>query len=111
MGKRKGIVQFFASLYGDGFRNMTWGKPLVWLILLKLFILFAILRVFFFKPAMRGLTDKEKSEAVGLALTKPGTITEPGAITEPITGPSTETAPLTETQPSTEPQDNTQKLE
>ncbi len=91
MGKRKGIVQFFASLYGDGFRNMTWGKPLVWLILLKLFILFAILRVFFFKPAMRGLTDKEKSEAVGQALTKPG--------------------PITETQPSTESQESTLKLE
>ena len=52
------LVSFFASLYRDGFRNMTWGKPLVWLILLKLFILFAILRVFFFKPAMRRLTDE-----------------------------------------------------
>lgn len=69
MGKRKGIISFFASLYGDGFRNMTWGKPLVWLIVLKFFILFAILRVFFFKPAMRGLSDKEKSEVVGARLT------------------------------------------
>ena len=48
---------------------MTWGKPLVWLIILKLVILFAILRVFFFKPAMSGLTDQEKSQAVGTALT------------------------------------------
>ncbi len=71
MGKRKGIFSFFASLYGDGFRNMTWGKPLVWLIVLKFFILFAILRVFFFKPAMRGLSDKEKSEVVGSRLTQP----------------------------------------
>ncbi|MBE6221955.1 MAG: DUF4492 domain-containing protein [Bacteroidales bacterium] len=65
------LVSFFASLYRDGFRNMTWGKPLVWLILLKLIILFGILRVFFFKPAMRGLTDQEKSEKVGAALTQP----------------------------------------
>jgi hypothetical protein len=43
----------------------------VWLIILKLIILFAILRVFFFKPAMKGLTDEQKSEAVGTALTKP----------------------------------------
>ena len=51
--------------YRDGFRNMTWGRPLVWLILLKLFILFAVLRVFFFKPAMAGMSDEQKSEAVG----------------------------------------------
>ena len=70
MPKRTGIFSFFTSLYRDGFRNMTWGKPLVWLIVLKLIILFAILRVFFFKPAMKGLTDDEKSEAVGAALTK-----------------------------------------
>ena len=55
--------------YRDGFRNMTWGRPLIWLILLKVFILFAILRVFFFKPAMSGLTPEEKSERVGAALT------------------------------------------
>ena len=70
MKKATGIFSFFVSLYRDGFRNMTWGKPLVWLIVLKLIILFAILRVFFFKPAMKGLTDEEKSEAVGAALTK-----------------------------------------
>ncbi len=71
MEKHRGIFSFFASLYRDGFKNMTWGKPLVWLILLKLFILFAILRVFFFKPAMRGMSDEQKSETVGAALTKP----------------------------------------
>ena len=71
MAKRPGIFSFFASLYRDGFRNMTWGKPLVWLIVLKLIILFAILRVFFFKPAMRGLSDEQKSEVVGERLTQP----------------------------------------
>ena len=64
------LVSFFASLYRDGFRNMTWGKPLVWLILLKLVILFGILRIFFFKPTMRGLTDEQKSEKVGAVLTQ-----------------------------------------
>ena len=43
---------------------MTWGRPLVWLIVLKLIILFAILRVFFFKPAMAGMSDEQKSEQV-----------------------------------------------
>ena len=51
--------------YRDGFRNMTWGRPLVWLILLKFFILFAILRVFFFKPVLAGLSDEERSRVVG----------------------------------------------
>ncbi len=55
----------FLRLYRDGFRNMTWGKPLVWLIALKLIILFAVLRVFFFRPTMAGLTDEQKSEYVG----------------------------------------------
>ena len=58
------------TFYRDGFRNMTWGRPLVWLILLKFFILFAILRVFFFTPAMSGLSEDEKIETVGDNLTK-----------------------------------------
>ena len=71
MKKAPGIVSFFVSLSRDGFRRMTWGRPLVWLVLLKLFILFAILRVFFFKPAMAGLSDEQKSEQVGRQLTQP----------------------------------------
>jgi len=63
------ILSSFWALYRDGFKNMTWGKPLVGLILLKLFIMFAILRVFFFKPAMRGMTDEQKSEQVSERLT------------------------------------------
>ena len=51
--------------YRDGFRNQTWGRPLIWLVILKFFILFAILKVFFFRPAMAGMTDAEKSETVG----------------------------------------------
>ena len=51
--------------YRDGFRNMTWGRPLIGLILLKAFVLFAILRVFFFKPALAGLSEQERSNVVG----------------------------------------------
>jgi hypothetical protein len=59
--------------YRDSFRNMTWGRPLVFLILLKFFILFAILRVFFFKPVMAGLSDEERSRVVGERLASPPT--------------------------------------
>ena len=65
MRKGPSLLQSVWSFYRDGFRNMTWGRPLVWLILLKLFILFAILRVFFFKPEFSGMTEEQKSEAVG----------------------------------------------
>ena len=61
----KSITAGVWHFYRDGFRNMTWGRPLIWLILLKVFILFAILRVFFFKPAFSGLSDEERSRAVG----------------------------------------------
>ena len=73
MEKRPSLLLRVAHFYRDGFRNMTWGRPLVWLILLKLVILFGILRVFFFKPAMAGLSDEQKSEQVGNHLTKTNT--------------------------------------
>lgn len=56
--------------YRDGFRNMTWGRPLWLLIILKIIILFGVLRVFFFKPAMAGKSEEEKSEIVGTSLTE-----------------------------------------
>ena len=70
MTRPRNIFSFFFELYRDGFRNMTWGKPLVWLIVLKLIILFAILRVFFFKPAMSGLDEEQRSQKVGEHLTR-----------------------------------------
>lgn len=50
----------------DGFRHMTWGKPLVWLILIKLFVMFAILKVFFFPDFLssKGDTEEEQQEYV-----------------------------------------------
>lgn len=75
MGKLgKNIVAVW-QFYRDGFRNMTWGRPLWGLIILKVIILFAILRVFFFKPAMAGMTQEERSEQVGRHLTGEDTVT------------------------------------
>lgn len=70
MKKPSAILSSIWSFYRDGFKNMTWGRPLIWLIILKLFILFAILRVFFFRPVMAGMTDEQKSEQVGERLTE-----------------------------------------
>ena len=58
-------LKSIANFYIDGFKNMTWGRPLWMLIILKLIILFAILRVFFFRPVLAGKSEDERSEFVG----------------------------------------------
>lgn len=68
-GGRLGAVWHF---YADGFRNMTWGRPLWFLIVLKLVILFAVLRVFFFRPVLAGKSDEQKSDTVGNVLIEKG---------------------------------------
>lgn len=65
MQKIKQNIQAICDLYVSGFRNMTWGRPLWGLIILKVVILFLVLRLFFFKPAMAGMSEEEKSEQVG----------------------------------------------
>ena len=56
------------NCYVEGFRNMTWGRTLWWLILLKVIILFAVLRAFFFQPVLSGKTEEQKIEHVGMQL-------------------------------------------
>ena len=59
-------------MYIEGFKNLTWGKTLWIIILIKLFIMFAILKTFFFPNILnsRFHTDHEKSEYVSKELTK-----------------------------------------
>ncbi|MBR1505292.1 MAG: DUF4492 domain-containing protein [Prevotella sp.] len=47
MNKQNFLYRAF-DLYYDGFRHMTLGRTLWAVILIKLFIMFAILKVFFF---------------------------------------------------------------
>ena len=58
------MKQFFsraAEMYIDGFKSMTVGKKLWILIIIKLIIIFAILKVFFF-PDFLGSTCSSDSE-------------------------------------------------
>ncbi|MCX6306714.1 MAG: DUF4492 domain-containing protein [Bacteroidetes bacterium] len=57
-------------LYYDGFRNMTVGKRLWVIILVKIFILFFVLRLFFFPDFLssRFHNIKEKGDYVGREL-------------------------------------------
>ncbi|MDR0541323.1 MAG: DUF4492 domain-containing protein [Dysgonamonadaceae bacterium] len=65
MGNTRSFAGFIA-MYVDGFKNLTWGKPLWILIFIKLFIFFAVLKVFFFPNILnsRFKTEQEKSDFV-----------------------------------------------
>lgn len=71
---RKARENFFRrvwSMYSDGFRNMTVGRYLWAIILVKLAILFLVFRLFFFPDILQENydTDEERAEAVRSALT------------------------------------------
>lgn len=59
--------------YYNGFRTMTWGRSLWAIILVKLFIMFVILKVFFFPDILERdfQTDEERSDHVIEQLTNP----------------------------------------
>ncbi len=65
----KNALQQIWIFYRDGFREMKLGKTLWALILIKLFVLFFILRLFFFPSFLKGKTDTEKEQYVGSELT------------------------------------------
>lgn len=63
----KRIVQF----YIDGFRKMTIGRSLWLLIIIKLAVIFLVLKLFFFPDVLGSLSsDDERAEAVRQILTE-----------------------------------------
>jgi len=63
------MLRRIVNFYVDGFRNLSWGKPLWVLIIVKLIFIFFVLRLFFFRPTLSGLSDTQKSEHVASQLT------------------------------------------
>jgi hypothetical protein len=55
------------DLYYDGFRNMRLGRTLWAIILIKLFIIFAILKVFFFPNFLK---EQAKGDEAGYVATE-----------------------------------------
>ena len=55
--------QKLVTFYRDGFRDMTVGKTLWILVLIKLFILFAVLRIFFFPNYLNTNFKNDQSKA------------------------------------------------
>jgi hypothetical protein len=60
------MIKKLFSFYYEGFRRMTWGKKLWVIILIKLFIMFAILKIFFFPDILKRdfETDEQRSNHV-----------------------------------------------
>jgi len=67
MNKNVPFLRNIIRFYSEGFRNMSgWGKKVWFIIIIKLFIMFAILRIFFFPDFLKSRfnTDKQRSEYV-----------------------------------------------
>ncbi len=60
------LIKRILFFYWEGFRSMTIGKTLWIIILIKLFVMFAILKVFFFPNILKRnfKTDEERSKYV-----------------------------------------------
>lgn len=59
-----------ARFYAEGFREMTLGRTLWAIILVKLFVLFAVLKLFFLPDPLSGRSPGERGSLVGGALTE-----------------------------------------
>jgi len=63
----KSSLEKLFCFYHEGFRNMSWWGKKVWIIILiKLFIIFILLRIFFFRDFLNHKyeTEKQKSEYI-----------------------------------------------
>lgn len=69
--KKLSLPRRIWDLYYDGFRNMTVGKSLWILIIVKLFIFFVIIKWLFFPDLLKTnySTDEERANAVRTELT------------------------------------------
>ncbi len=62
-----------ARFYRDGFKSMTLGRTLWKIILLKLFVMFAVLKLFFFPDFLstQFSTDEQRADYVMEQITAP----------------------------------------
>lgn len=69
--KKTSVAYRIFDLYYDGFRNMRLGRVLWTVIIIKLFIIFFVLRLFFFPNFLKSNVPKGgEAEFVGTELTK-----------------------------------------
>jgi len=77
MNQALNILNRFIRFYYDGFRDMpNWGRKVWIIIIIKLFIMFMILKIFFFQDFLKTKynNDKQRSEYVrGQLINSPAT--------------------------------------
>lgn len=66
--KKDSFIYKVYDLYADGFRNMTLGRTLWTVILVKLFIIFAILKLFFFPNFLKQHAEGDEAGYVATEL-------------------------------------------
>ena len=71
MNKRGFFYRTF-DLYYDGFRSMRLGKTLWAIILIKLFIIFVVLKLFFFRNFLKQHAEGDEASYVATELTERG---------------------------------------
>jgi hypothetical protein len=59
----KRLLRNIYRFYRDGFRSMTVGKRLWLIIFIKLFLMFAVFRLFFFRPFLSQRFDDKQSKS------------------------------------------------
>ncbi len=59
---KKGFFPKLLQLWKEGLRSMTWGKPLWILNIIKLLILFGVLKLFFFPNFLKKQADTKEGQ-------------------------------------------------
>lgn len=79
MTGRSNIFVRVVRFYADGFRQMTVGRTLWAIIIIKLVVMFAVLKLFFFPDilATRYDNDADRADAVREALAAPSSTNNP----------------------------------
>ena len=79
MPENNNILARVWRLYADGFREMTIGRTLWAIIIVKLVVMFAVLKLFFFPDVLATQydTDAQRAGAVREALASPQAIDQP----------------------------------
>ena len=67
---KNGFLYRVYDLYVDGFRHMRLGKTLWAIILIKLFIIFVVLKIFFFPNFLKQHADGDEADFVATELTE-----------------------------------------
>lgn len=80
--RHPGLFSRVIRFYTEGFSEMTVGRTLWTLIIIKLFILFAVFRLFLFPDVLSRDydNDEDRATAVRRHLSRPRTLTLPSAI-------------------------------